>query len=868
MQIPDIRGVTLRDESAAMRFRRDTRPFTERIHAALAEPLTAGVSLFGLGVLGCVFPLVTHVTPLIAVSILLWHLSIRRHRHLPLRLPRSAGITDINHPLPGRRKNNKASGMVHIGNAVEAGNQELWLAKNDVLTHDLVLGVTGAGKTVNLVGTSANYIAIGGGLIYVDAKAAPSLPWDIYSLLFRVGMEDDFLMINYMTGNRSIGKAGGVRMTNTANPFASGSADSLVEIMSSLITAPEGDNAVFGERALSMITAALYGLVDLRDGGHIDLGVEVFRDYLPLTKIEELTFDPRLRSDTAKAALMAYMRSLPNWKSPIERTKTKVDPKTRQPFEDKEPIHDEANRQHGFAQMYFTRALSSLTDTYGHIYRGTLGEVDFVDVVRRRRTLVVMLPALEKSLAGLANLGKINLSALKDAISTGLGSSIEGSRRAVLETLPTASPIPSKLIMDEYGYMAVEGMSVVAAQARGLGWSVTYAGQDWAGIKRGSEIEASQIWANTNLKTFGKLQDQESYGKLAEAVGEAQITQAAGFSLETGGMLGYSDNLAASIERKARTDTTDLQAQIEGEAHVIYNGRLIRARMFYANPAPIRELQVNRFLRVGEKRAGTDGKARNEGESKDLGLKPSQGATPTGTLEASTAEFPKPQGVSPASAAAPSYLPPETETLAADEPPPAREPTPIAIVQTPSALPFPTATPLNTGPLSDTPPPRMPHRAIRDLMDIMEAPTEDEEGDLITSGTGTDGVEATHDSVRAGIADMLASIDNHEATAAAARDVESSMEIDREGLDSFVPLFDDLPDGARLADVFADGTSGRRLLEETVEAAINDYPSTLLSQQVGELTHDQVAADLRELLNLLLNGDGFDERSEHSEPGF
>ncbi|MEO7326570.1 MAG: TraM recognition domain-containing protein [Dokdonella sp.] len=807
--------------------------------------------------------MLTHVTPFVGFFILAWHLSIRSHRHLPLRLPRSAGITDINHPLPGRKKFNKASGIVHIGNAVEAGNQELWLAKNDVLTHDLVLGVTGAGKTVMLVGSSANYIAMGGGLIYVDAKAAPSLPWDIYSLLFRVGMEDDFLIINYMTGNRSIGKAGGTRMTNTANPFASGSADSLVEIMSSLITAPEGDNAVFGERALSMITAGLYGLVDLRDGGHIDLGVEVFRDYLPLNKIEELAFDPRLRSDTAKAALLAYLRSLPNWKAPEERVVAKTDPRTKQVTMEKVPIHDEANRQHGFAQMYFTRALSSLTDTYGHIYRGSLGEVDFVDVVRRRRVLVVMLPALEKSLAGLANLGKINLSALKDAISTGLGSSVEGTRRDVLDTLPTASPIPSKLTMDEYGYMAVEGMSVVAAQARGLGWSVTYAGQDWAGIKRGSDIEASQIWANTNLKVFGKLQDQESYGKLAEAVGEAQITQTAGFNLNTGGMLGYADNLAASVERKARTDTTDLQAQIEGEAHIIYNGRLIRARFFYANPAPIRELQVNRFLRVGEKKAVAAAKVSAGGEAKDHTLKPQGGPASTGTLEASTAESMRQPRVATPSPPSPPSAAPEGAPL----PDPASAVVNTAVSRTllpPDLVP---ATPAEVAPALV---PASIHRSVRDIMAAMDAPADDEDGDLIDASLPEPlPDEYTHDDVSSNVATLLNAIDSPEATAAAAEELERTLEPDREGLASFVPMFDDLPEGALLSEVLEDGTSDRRLLEEAVEAAINDYPSAVLTRQLGELTPDQVAADLRELLNMLLNGDGIDDAStdDHSEPG-
>ena len=53
--------------------------------------------------------------------------------------------------------------------------------------------------------------------------------------------------------------------------------------------------------------------------------------------------------------------------------------------------------QFGYAQSYFGKALSSLTDTYSHIYGAEDGEVDFADAIMQRRVLVVLLPSLEKS---------------------------------------------------------------------------------------------------------------------------------------------------------------------------------------------------------------------------------------------------------------------------------------------------------------------------------------------------------------------------------------------------------------------------------------------------------------------------------------
>jgi hypothetical protein len=54
----------------------------------------------------------------------------------------------------------------------------------------------------------------------------------------------------------------------------------------------------------------------------------------------------------------------------------------------------------------------------------------------QRRILVVLLPSLEKAPAELASLGKISLSAIRNACSVGLGAQIEGDAADVLEALP------------------------------------------------------------------------------------------------------------------------------------------------------------------------------------------------------------------------------------------------------------------------------------------------------------------------------------------------------------------------------------------------------------------------------------------------
>lgn len=599
------KGVRQRDEALLRNVRRDPRRVTQQIADIWRTPEGTAITLVIAAATLFLQPAFVYVLPLFLLFLLPVHLAERRHRHLPMRLPIEADILDYNDRTPKAPWFAKSRGMVFIGNSTDDDNEELWSSRNDELTHSLTIGTTGAGKTVMLVGNAANYLAFGGGLIYSDAKASPGLFWDLATIAFRMGREDDLQTINYMTGNRTISGISAARTSNTTNPFVAGSADSCVQMLSSLIKEPDGQNAVFGERALAMVSALLYGLVALRDAGHCDIGVGTIRDHLPIDVFERLANDPRIAyRPVARDAMRAYLKSLPGYRSPAERIKR--DPRGNtvvgadgQPVLEGHP--EQVFNQHGFAQMYFTRAMSSLTDTYGHIYAGSLPEVDYVDTVRRRRILVIMLPALEKSLAEISNLGKINLAALRDAVSTGLGSGLEGHKRDVLDNLPTDSPIATRIILDEAGYQMVEGFAILAAQARGLGFSVEWAGQDWAGIKRGSEKEAEQIWSNTTLKRFGRLEDAETFQKLETQAGEALIAQSRGFTFDGDGISSYRDTGDVGLEKRRRVDVGDLSGQIEGEFHIAWRGRLIRGRAFAAFLPPLKTLQINRYLRVGER---------------------------------------------------------------------------------------------------------------------------------------------------------------------------------------------------------------------------------------------------------------------------
>jgi intracellular multiplication protein IcmO len=241
--------------------------------------------------------------------------------------------------------------------------------------------------------------------------------------------------------------------------------------------------------------------------------------------------------------------------------------------------------QFGYGASYFGLTLASLTNTYGHIYRTSLGEVDMYDVIKNRRILVVLLPSMEKAPQEMEYLGKVVLSAIRNACAVGLGERIEGKAEDVLESLPTTSMTPMLSITDEYAAITTPGYSQIFTQGRGLGVAANVGNQDYAGLKIADEIGAKQIVANTRLKAAMKLEDGEDTWNLFRSIaGKTKVMQSAGYEvLPESTFSTYRDKMTVSAERVDRIHLTDLQKQNEGEFHGFFGGSIVRANSFYAD---------------------------------------------------------------------------------------------------------------------------------------------------------------------------------------------------------------------------------------------------------------------------------------------
>ncbi len=588
------RGIEQGQEQSTASLLRDTRTLGQRISSFLKEPQHVGLIVLFLGIVVFFVPVCSELV--IIVSIILFIYSKTRKVILPFRMPKRAHLPDYNTPKPGSNKPSMSNGIYFFGNDRKT-NDELWFTNDDMRTHALIFGSTGSGKTEALISIAYNALVQGSGFIYVDGKGDNSLFAKVFSLVRFMGREDDLLLINFMTGARDVIGPQERRLSNTMNPFASGSSSMLTQLVVSLMDSGSGGSGgdMWKGRAIAFVEALMKVLTYMRDQGAILIDANTIRNYFSLERLEAMVMDKEFLRDGQSSVSLAqapdlimepiknYVVNLPGY-NPAKKGK-----QVSQVYE-----------QHGYITMQLTRVFSSLADTYGHIIRTNLPEVDLKDVVLNRRILVVLLPALEKSPDELANLGKVIIASLKAMMASGLGDEVEGTYAEVIERKPTNARNPYLCVLDEYGYYAVPGFAVVPAQARSLGFSVIFAGQDLPAFQKASKEEAASIGANTNIKICMKLEDpMETWDFFMKSAGEAHVAVVGGFQSSASSMTGgYADSKSAQMEKRSRIDLLDLKEQREGESHIFFKSRIVRAKMFYSNPKPVKELRLNQFVKV------------------------------------------------------------------------------------------------------------------------------------------------------------------------------------------------------------------------------------------------------------------------------
>jgi len=285
-----LRGIESKQELDPAQLLRDTRNLGQRVADFLRSRTNITIILFTFAGAAYIVPALADLLLLMGLACFLF--TYTRKQILPFRLPKCATRKDFNDIKAGTAYPNMSRGIAYFGNNVSS-NEELWFHNEDMRTHVLIFGSTGSGKTEALISLAYNALLQGSGFIYVDGKGDNSLYAKVFSMARNMGREDDLLLINFMTGARDIIGPQETRLSNTLNPFSTGSSSMLSQLVISLMdsSSESSDGDMWKGRAISFVEALMKLLVYMRDQGAVLLDANTVRNYFLLPKIEAIVID-------------------------------------------------------------------------------------------------------------------------------------------------------------------------------------------------------------------------------------------------------------------------------------------------------------------------------------------------------------------------------------------------------------------------------------------------------------------------------------------------------------------------------------------------------------------------------------------------
>lgn len=376
----------------------------------------------------------------------------------------------------------------HIG--VDMKGRPIAMDWKTLKQHAYVTGTTGAGKTEALLGLMSNAFAWNGGGVFVDGKGDVSIFAKMAGMADHFDRRDDLYVLNFMTGNTHHAATGAEMRSHRFNPFERMGADHITQMLAGMLDFPGVDGPMWAGRCTAMLTGAMRVLTWLRDEHGRYLDIRTIRDAISLENLVDIAYSARHPGMPAHLAKMvrSYLESI----SGFDREAGNDQPDTVKEY------HDHMYRP--IAGM-----LGAWADVYGHIFAAGCSDIDFDDIVKNQRFLLVMLPALEKSRDEIATLGKIVLASLKSVVGSTLGREITGRWEDVISDRNPAGKPPFLCVFDEAAYYSVSGMDLFAAQARSLNIALIYASQDLAAVFR--DRTARSIFTNTGTKIAMRTND-------------------------------------------------------------------------------------------------------------------------------------------------------------------------------------------------------------------------------------------------------------------------------------------------------------------------------------------------------------------------
>jgi intracellular multiplication protein IcmO len=566
---------------------------------------------------------------LLPLTVLIWAVMVWGHlEHRPtvyFRYPKYWGHRD---PKTGKA----GDGILYVGNieSKSAYNdfKEIWLNDSDSRMHALILGSTGSGKSETLKGILYNALSWSSGYFVADGKADNKMPTDNYALARSFGRDDDVLVLNFLLGGSSperIQKSRR-RRTNRFNPFPAADADTIIQMGTNLLPKAEGEGKGWQEKAINLWRSMVTALVYERDHCGREISVSTFIEYLSLAKIEELYMAGYHLAQAnggewhpGYLGIRKYLESggCPGYQiSKLLQKHGVGQPAAPAPGSiggmtaglrgggrgAGNPEQDqEAFTQHDYRTNQLLPALNLLDSTYRHIFGYKRTEIDIQDVALNNRILMMLIPSLEKSAQEAENLGKLAIASLRVMMGKNLGADVEGDYEELVAAKATNSPYPFIVALDELGYYFAEGIAVMNAQARSLGFSMIALAQDVEKLTEGSrQHEANAMMANEVIKYFLRVDDVNKSADMIQKMAP-KVHAAMRHDYEKGSM-GWTRSSDIVVKEVDRVNSEIMRNFSQGQGLFVAPGGVFQMRTFYLGDYlkkyMVKEFWINRFVQV------------------------------------------------------------------------------------------------------------------------------------------------------------------------------------------------------------------------------------------------------------------------------
>lgn len=555
----------------------DPRRPSQKLADGLRNPKAIAFTFFGMAVVGLMVVQVSSILPIFALLLLATHKvmpsNIRRSSSfLPMRAPVQEGgkreFKQLGMPETGLQR---STGIFCIGREIETG-REIWMSNEDVREHFWVAGTTGAGKTELLMAMVMNCLTWGSGCVYIDGKGDIKTAIKIWKMCRVMGRTDDFYLLNFMVPKTGIAGAG--KLSHTMNPFASYTKAEIMSVIESLLPKAQGDASSWQAKAVALMNGVVTVLVWLRDHHGVPLNVQSIQDGMVLDNILRTLLpreicNPIYRDmpPEVRSPLLNYANNLSSFPRDLLQMPPDGSPhplaKPGSPYK----FVDQTNTQHGFLTSILGPPLALLGESYRHIFSTQYADIDIFDITLNRRLLVAILPAMQKSLEEMGNLGRIVVSTLKTMLGDSLGHQFEGTISKTELQRMTVAPSPFLTILDEWTYYITAGAAMMPAQGRSLGFSFVFAVQSLTAVFKRDDVEARDAYGTVNTRVFMFAVDEDTTIKSAiESAGRGDVARQKGMTYKQGVLATNIDrNPDSTIEQTERLSSRDIRKLGKGE---------------------------------------------------------------------------------------------------------------------------------------------------------------------------------------------------------------------------------------------------------------------------------------------------------------